>query len=395
MNRRQAIRQSALSWGAALSANACMLPSAAKANPVLQVGPERKVKSLAAAARSAPAGAVIEVDAGDYVADVAVWVQPDLTIRAVGGRVRLLASGAAAEGKGIWVVRAENLRVAGLDFEGATVASRNGAGIRLERGSLHAVDCRFRYNEMGLLTSNDPATRLAVTRCEFAYNLRKDGHNHNLYVGQIAELRATGCYFHHAHTGHLLKSRAAINQIFYNRLTDEADGSASYELEFPNGGLACVVGNIIEQGTTTENPYLVRFGAEQLRWGRNEIYLVNNTLVDSLPSGGVFLGTIAGTSEVLVVNNLLLGNGRFDIGAGSRLLNNFPIDRDALEQDSPDDYRLKAGSWLIGRALPLQPVPGIDLSMRAEYVHPRGLQPLRSIPHNPGAIQRVGQALKQ
>lgn len=395
MNRRQLFQLSMRSSVALLGIIACVLPGAASASALLQVGPERKFKSLAAAARSAPAGAVIEVDAGDYGADVAVWTQSDLTIRAVGGRVRLLANGAAAEAKGIWVVRAENLHVEGVDFEGAAVASRNGAGIRLERGSLHAVDCRFRFNEMGLLTNNDPATRLSVTRCEFANNQRPDGHNHNLYAGRIAELRATGCYFHHARTGHLLKSRAAVNQIFYNRLTDEAGGSASYELEFPNGGLACVVGNIIEQGPNTENPYLVRYGAEQLTWSRNEIYLVNNTLVDDLPGGGYFLGTIAGTSEVLAINNLLLGSGRIETGGGSRLLNNYPVGRDAFEQDTPDDYRLKASSGLIGKALPPLSLPGIDLTMQAEYVHPRGVQPLRSFPHNPGAIQRVALAPKQ
>lgn len=392
MDRRQFGQRSLAACAAVLGAGGSLWPGLARANAVLQVGPERRFKSLAAAAHAAPAGAVIDVDAGDYVADVAVWEQPDLTIRAIGGRARLLAAGAAAEGKGIWVVRADNLRVEGFDFEGAAVRSRNGSGIRLERGSLHAVDCRFRFNEMGLLTNNDPATRLSVTRCEFAYNQRPDGHNHNLYVGQIAELRATGCYFHHARIGHLLKSRAAINQIFYNRLTDEAGGTASYELEFPNGGLATVVGNLIEQGPLTDNPYLVRFGAEQLKWSRNEIYLVHNTLVDGLPGGGHFLGVIAGTSEVLAINNLLLGTGRIETAGVGRLINNLQASRDAFEQSTPEDYRLKASSGLIGKAVPPVMVPGVDLALQAEYLHPRAIQPLRSIPHNPGAVQQVATA---
>lgn len=40
---------------------------------------------------------------------------------------------------------------------------------------------------------------------------------------------------------------AAVIHIYYNRLTDEAGGQASYELEFPNGGMVYVVGNIVEQ----------------------------------------------------------------------------------------------------------------------------------------------------
>ena len=42
---------------------------------VLQVGPQREIKTLAAAASLAQAGSTIEVDSGEYVGDVAVWTQ--------------------------------------------------------------------------------------------------------------------------------------------------------------------------------------------------------------------------------------------------------------------------------------------------------------------------------
>lgn len=273
---------------------------------ILQVGPQRTIKTIAACAYIARAGAIILVDSGDYVADVAVWQQDDLTVRAVGGRVRLLAQGAAAEGKGIWVVRAKRMRVEGFDLEGAAVPGRNGAGIRLETGSLRVDNCRFRYNEMGLLTNNDPATVLEVYGSEFAYNQRPDGHNHNLYAGQIARLTVVSSYFHHAHIGHLLKSRAALSHIINSRLIDGADGSASYELEFPNGGMAFVVGNTIAQSTHTENPHLISFGAEGYKWPRNALYLANNTLVNPLPSG-VFLRVVPGADEVQDFDNVRLG----------------------------------------------------------------------------------------
>ena len=71
---------------------------------VIQVGPDRAIKTIAAAAKMAGPSAVIEVDSGIYEGDVAVWTQDALTLRAVGGRVKLIANGAAAEGKGIWVM---------------------------------------------------------------------------------------------------------------------------------------------------------------------------------------------------------------------------------------------------------------------------------------------------
>lgn len=291
-----------------LVAMAAMPLGADGSQQVLQVGPLKAIKTIAAAAYSARAGATIYIDAGDYRADVAVWQKDNITVRAVGGRVRLLAQGASAEGKAIWVVRAKGMRVEGFDFEGAAVPDRNGAGIRLESGSLLVRDCRFRYNEMGLLTNNDPKTVLEVENSEFAYNQRPDGHNHNLYVGQIARLSVTGSYFHHAHVGHLLKSRAAESSIVNNRLIDGDDGSASYELEFPNGGLAYVVGNTIGQSTKTENAHLISFGAEGYKWPRNSLHLANNTLVNPLPHG-VLLKVAPGADAVQTVDNVVVGYG--------------------------------------------------------------------------------------
>ncbi|MEP6587730.1 MAG: hypothetical protein ABJA84_03100 [Polaromonas sp.] len=249
-----------------------------------------------------------------------------MTVRAVGGRVRLLAQGAAAEGKAIWVVRAKGMRVEGFDFEGAAVPSRNGAGIRLESGSLWVRNCRFLHNEMGLLTNNDPNTILEIENSEFAHNQRPDGHNHNLYAGQIARLSVRGSYFHHARSGHLLKSRAALSDIYNNRLVDETGGTASYELEFPNGGVANVVGNVIAQNTTTENPILISFGAEGYKWPRNAIYLEDNTLVNPLPRGGIFLRVVPGADSIRAINNRLLGSGTLESAGPGEYRNNVSID---------------------------------------------------------------------
>ena len=218
------------------------------------------------------------------------------------------------------------MQVEGFDFEGAAVPSRNGAGIRLETGSLRVRNCRFRYNEMGLLTNNDSHTILEIEDSEFAYNQRPDGHNHNLYAGAIARLSVTGSYFHHAHGGHLLKSRAAVNHIINSRLTDEPGGTASYELEFPNGGVAYVVGNTIAQSTTTKNPYLISFGAEGYTWPRNEIFLANNTLVNPLPRGGMYLRVAPGADSIWTSNNQLVGAGTLESPGPGNYRNNTSLD---------------------------------------------------------------------
>ncbi len=311
MKRRNATRLLASLAGLSLAPRLAAQPAPTPAPP-LRVGPARAITSIAEAARRVRDGDTVEIDAGTYRGDmaIAVWQRDRLTLRAVGGRVRLLADGAAAEGKAIWVVRGGQVGVEGFDFEGTRVPSRNGAGIRFEAGQLSVRHCRFIDNEMGLLTNNDPRAELAVEFSEFAHNQRPDGHNHQLYAGTIGRLAVADSHFHHGTIGHLLKSRAAVNLIRDNRLTDEAGGRSSYELEFPNGGVAVVVGNLIQQGAQTENPTMISYGAEGYRWPVNVLALANNTLVDERPEGGRFLSVWSGEVTVAEVGNRLMRHGR-------------------------------------------------------------------------------------
>lgn len=354
---------------------------------VIQVGPQNTIHSIAVAASMARDGDVIEVQAGDYHGDVALWTKDNITVRAVGGRVRLLADGMAAEGKAIWVLRGGRFTVQGVDFVGAAVADRNGAGIRFEKGVLTVQDCTFTHNQNGILTGGDPKAELEIINSEFGYNGFGDGQSHNLYVGGIARLSVTGSYFHHAKVGHLLKSRAAVNHIFYNRLTDEIGGSASYELEFSNGGVAYVVGNIVQQGSQTQNPHLISYAAEGYKWPNNALYLVNNTLVDDRPSGGVFLRVKPGAVTVKAFNNVLVGKGRLDDAAPGEYKANFTVDWDQFELAAREDYRLKRGSKLIGKAVDAGSADGQALMPVSEYVHPRSTAPLKGDARSPGALQ--------
>lgn len=361
----------------------------AQSQNIVQVGPDRDIKSIAVAASMARDGDVFEIQAGDYHGDVAVWTKDNITVRAVGGRVRLLADGMAAEGKAIWVLRGGRMTVQGVDFAGARVQDRNGAGIRLEKGKLTVRDCAFISNENGILTGGDPQAELEIVNSEFGYNGFGDGQSHNLYVGGIARLSVTGSYFHHAKVGHLLKSRAAVNHIYYNRLTDEIGGSASYELEFTNGGVAYVVGNIIQQGSQTQNPHLISYAAEGYKWPRNALYLVNNTLVDNRPGGGIFMRVKPGDVTVKAVNNLLVGKGSLDAAAPGEYKNNFTVDWDEFELAAREDYRLKRSSKLIGKAIDAGSADGQALMPTSEYVHSRGTVQLKGVARNPGALQSV------
>src|SRR5215207_7931303 len=74
----------------------------------LRVAPGETLSRPSMAAKVARYGDTIEISAGTYENDAAVWLQNNLTIRGVGGLVRLAAKGASAEGKGIWVIKGNN-----------------------------------------------------------------------------------------------------------------------------------------------------------------------------------------------------------------------------------------------------------------------------------------------
>lgn len=368
--------------------NAALPQSKAEAR-IIRVGPERTLRSISAAARLARDNDTIEVDAGEYYGDVAVWGQDGVTVRGVGGRVRLIASGASAENKAIWVVRGGSMTVENIEFVGARVPDKNGAGIRFEKGRLIVRNCLFQDNENGILTSNDKNGELAIENSEFGRNGRGDGQSHNLYVGNIRKLQVMGSYFHHGQAGHLLKSRAAESFILYNRLTDEIAGRASYELEFPSGGVAYVIGNIIHQSSQTENTAIVSFGAEGYSWPSNELYLVNNTLANDLRGKGYFLRIRNGVNRVKVFNNLLVGQGLLEKAPHGEYRNNLHIGWGELATIGGLDYRLNARSMLVGRIEDPLEENSFGLTPVREYVHPRKSRVLQSAISVPGALQSL------
>ena len=372
---------------AAAADSSASVRAKAPAGQTLRVGPNQPLKSVAEAARLAHDGDTVEIDAGNYAGDVATWAQSDLTLRAVGGRVHMDAHGAAAEGKGIWVISGQGVVVEGIEFSGARVPDRNGAGIRHEGGSLTVRNCKFIDNENGILTSNNHASELRIENSEFGRNGAGDGQSHNLYVGEIRQLTVIGSYFHHARVGHLLKSRAERNDVMYNRLTDESGGTASYELEFPAGGLAYVIGNIIEQSPQTQNSNIISYGAEGYRGQKNELYLVNNTIVDDRTQEGIFLHVAAGTARIVAINNLLVGRGTLDAAGPGKYIGNAVADKSAIFSRTTYDYRLKKSSLLVGKAADPGQADGVKLRPEREYVHPMQTRALGRGPLSPGALQ--------
>lgn len=358
----------------------------------LLVGPGERVATVTEAARLARDGDVVEIKPGAYHGQPAVWTQRDLTIRGLGKRPVMVADGTSAEGKAIWVVRGGRVRIENIEFRGARVASGNGAGIRLEGGQLALSRCVFIDNEMGILTANSGDIALEVVDSVFADAPRHEGSLHHLlYVGEIGRFVLRGSRFANGFRGHLVKSRARENHILYNVLADGPGGRASYELEFPNGGVAYLIGNVIVQSADSDNARMVAFGAEGQRYAQNALYMTHNTLVNERPGGTfvhVWLERFTTAVEVWGINNLLVGEGDFNLPAQGRFEGNERLARGALIEQDGVPTRLPTQSPLRGAVrLPGQ-AEAVNLAPTAEFVFPVGSRPLKLPARlSPGAFQ--------
>lgn len=351
---------------------------------VITVGPGEAVTRIADAARLARDGDTVLIKPGTYRGDVAVWLQQDLEIRGIGARPVLLADGQVAEGKGIWVLRSGRFRISNIEFRGARAPAGNGAGIRFERGTLDLADCVFEDNQMGILTGNEADSALRIASSLFGHAPQGGPLlPHLLYVGQISHFVLEGSRFLQGHRGHLVKSRARVNEVRYNWLADGAGGAASYELEFPEGGDARVVGNLIAQSATTENPAIVSYGAENGRWPENRLQMSHNTLINDGTRPAQFVRVwferLPADTRVSTRNNLLAGPGSFV---------------EAMPGDHQGNTRLPAGTPAPDSAWPgpqLAPVPSAadsGLAPEAEFRFPAGTRPLGARPRwLPGAFQ--------
>lgn len=282
--------------------------------PTLSVGAGKQYATLAAAIAAARDGDVIGIDAGTYVNDFAT-INTRITITGVGGMANLVATGTIGNGKGILVTNTD-VTIQNLSFSGATVADMNGAGIRYQGGNLVVQDSLFHDNQNGILANASATGTISIDDSEFRNNGAGDGYSHGIYIGNIAKLTITDSLFRNANVGHEIKSRAQETTITNSRIFDEADGTASYSIDLPNGGRAVLRGNVIEQGSLSQNPAIIHFGGEGAPYAGSSLLVEDNVVVNHLASSSArMLLNQTGITASLVGNDVYgLANGQIASG---------------------------------------------------------------------------------
>lgn len=383
-------------WGA-LRAWACLaLSGAALAAETWVVGPEGSPMSLQAAVERAGDGDTIDLLAGEYRDAHLVLENRRLTFRGVGKKPLISGGGKpAGRHKALWLVRGGDVQIENLEFRGMRATDGEGAALRLEGGRLQVQRCDLFDNEFGIFAANDDQAQLEIRDSVVGMAPKVEGAlYHLLNVGRIAKLTVSGSRFQQGFEGHMIKSRARENLITYNFIHDGQRGGASYEIELPAAGLATVIGNVIGQGSDSQNRVVIAYGTDGRPWDRNRLLVAHNTIVNYKWTPAWFLRVfgdgLPAEPEIVAVNNLLVGPGIFWLGAPGHFAGNRYATLGMLRDAGTYAFELAPGSVWRGSGIDPRDVGGHDLSPKAEFEWPLGIRelPAGRTSWSPGAFQK-------
>jgi hypothetical protein len=230
----------------------------------------------------------------------------------------VIFAGRSCEGKAALVLRGTGAEIRGLTFSNLRVADGNGAGIRLEKGALNVAYARFENSQQGILTADDPAGRIYITRSTFSglgTCENEAGCAHSLYVGNYGSLTVHESRFERGMGGHYLKARAAQVTIENNSFDDSGGKATNYMIDLPAGSVGRIADNWFVQGRDKENySAFIALGAEELLHPSDGLKVENNEarFVPGLARSSVFLADWTGSSVVMQGNRISGGIKQYE-----------------------------------------------------------------------------------
>ena len=287
----------------------------------LTVGAGMEFSTIASAVSAASSGDTILVQAGTYTNDFATFSK-SLTLEGVGGLVNVVATEPPPGLKAIFDEGGPGVSVTIDDFafSGAAIPSTDGgnaAAIRYEGGDLSLTSDVFSGNQDGLLANADPDGTITIDDGYFSDNGVSNpnssgyGLTHNLYVNGVATLTIDNSLFTDANIGHEIKSRALNTVIENSRIQDGPDGTASYDIDLPNGGNAVIENNTIEKGPGAMNPVMISYGEEGGTLPNSNLTVSGNTILDDDGSSVIGVGNATGVTATIADNSI------YGLGAGN------------------------------------------------------------------------------
>ncbi|MGI4847971.1 MAG: carbohydrate-binding domain-containing protein, partial [Janthinobacterium lividum] len=134
-----------------------------------------------------------------------------------------------------------------------------------------------------------------------------------IYIGDIESFSLTNSYIHDAVVGHEVKSRAENNTITGNVIADN-NGTASYEIDLPNGGNANIANNVVQQGPNSQNPNIITYGEEGNLHSGTTLSVTGNTIINDEGRGPALRNNTSSTATF--TNNSVYGFGGNSLVSG-------------------------------------------------------------------------------
>lgn len=285
---------------------------------IYQIGPTREYKTPSEVLRSSllAKGDVLEIDAGTYKQDaVFAAVTKAVTIKGVGGKAVFdgafvtptIYNGQAINPFDTPDGETDPIVCENIEWINASGSPGNVAGVKLNPNTSAVFrNCAFKNCQNGYMSSAGTQTVL-FENCEFANCGTNSGQQHNIYDGGSAEITLRGCWSHDSKGGQLYKARAVKHNLEYCRF----DGMGNYELDFPNGGDATVIGCLIKQvpiGATTNNKAIINYGREGNLKPVNRLRLAYCTIINEQEIARMIV-SIQDPSVVCEVSNCIIQSG--------------------------------------------------------------------------------------
>jgi hypothetical protein len=282
-----------------------VLAATASLAATLEVGPGKPYALPSTAIRVAHDGDTVLIAAGEY-ADCAVVTANDLTIEGAGRDNSTVIGSRICQDKGILVTQGANITIRNLTLSRARSSEHNGAGIRAEGENLTIDRVRFFDNENGILAAPQHDGTLLVRQSEFFHNGScESACAHGIYANDLALLRIEATRFTTTQHAHHIKSRAQRTEVIGCDISDGPDGTASYEIELPNGGALVVRDTSLEKGPKAENhTAMIVVGDETIAQPAGEITIVNNRARNDGNFQTAFVENVTKTMPTMKNNSL-------------------------------------------------------------------------------------------
>ena len=276
----------------------------------LEVGQGKEFKLPSDAINAAKPGDTVRIGEGEYF-DCAMVRANKLVIEGVGDASKIQITDKACAGKGMLVISGSDTTIRNLTLARARVPDGNGAGIRNEAANLTVDGVRFVNNQNGILsTPGEPGT-ITIKNSYFERNgtcVNGGGCSHGVYINNAVLARIENSTFVGTKQGHHIKSRAQRTEVVGCTIQDGKEGTASYEIDIPNGGDLVVKDNTFQKGVAAENhSAMILVGAEGIGQPTRELTLENNKVRNDGTWTTIFMRNLSAT-DAMLAGNTFSGN---------------------------------------------------------------------------------------